>query len=269
MIPKSKGPDTHSPSALPKHVNMLLSGVAGSSKTSQLGLIGKGNKALIMDPEGGTVTFHSRWFQDQEEAANLDDLAIIGFEDIESAADLVFRVESTLDYIIKTKNSDGYTLVALDSLTEFQERFLSLHVAGDKRQSYGALRDALYSIVHKARKAPVHTVFTARLKATFDEVMNRDVVRPEVSPGVWSVVSGLFDQIGFLEVKSQGVRTVRTLDFSHKVRTQGKDRFGIGTIDEPTFVKIQEALDKKEAPSAPKTSTPKRQTPAQKAAARR
>lgn len=268
MINKSAGPKTSSPAALPKWGNFLISGVAGSSKTSLLGLIGTGNKALIMDPEGGTVSYHSAWFGQQPDAAKLDDLHVVSFDDVTTAQDLVHRVVSTLDYIIKTKNSDGYTLVALDSLTEFQERFLSLHVAGDKRQSYGALRDSLYEIVHKARQAPVHTVFTARLKATFDEVQNRDVVRPEVSPGVWSVVSGLFDQIGFLEVKTQGVRTTRTLDFAHKTRTQGKDRFGIGAIDDPTFVKLQAVLDGDAKPAPKKPVPTKRQTPAQAAARR-
>ena len=244
MIQKSSGLKTVKPADLPKFVTYGLGGVAGAGKTHLLGTVGAG-KALIMDTEGGNVTYNSKSFKSDPDAS--DNIDIITFDDVDSAQALAHRVESTLDHLIRTKNSDGYTLVALDSLTEFQERFLSLHVAPDKRQSYGALRDALYSIVSKARKVPAHTVFTARLKVTQDEVLGREVVRFEVSPGVYSVVSGLFDNIGFLNVERRGLgnnaKNVRTLDFTHNVRYNGKDRYGLGTMTDATFVKIQTLLD--------------------------
>jgi hypothetical protein len=238
-----------SPSALPKYVNFGLGGVAGAGKTHLLGTVGKGNKVLIFDTEGGNVTFNSASFLSDPAATELENIHIVTFEDVTTTAELAHRVEGALDYLIRTKNSDGYSLVALDSLTEFQARFLSLDNAADKRQSYGRLQEALYAIVHKARQAPVHTVFTARLRHTQDDVLGREVVRFDVSPGVWSIISGLFDNIGFLDLRAQGVRTTRILDFSHKIRTQGKDRFGLGELTDPKFSDIMSKLAG-EAPSA-------------------
>lgn len=258
------------PSQLPEFANLLIGGVAGAGKTSLLGLVGKGNKSLIIDTEGGTSSLNSTWFRQQDAATESENLDIVSIQPDLSATELVHAVESVFDYIIRTKNSDGYALVALDSVTEFQEKFLSVHQAADKRQSYGALRESMYSIVHKARQAPAHTVFTARLKATFDEVLNREVVRPEVSPGVWSVISGLFDNIGFLELKQQGVRQIRTLNFAHQVRTQGKDRFGIGELNDPTFIAIAERLSADgDAPAVPTTPTPRSPAPRRGAATAR
>lgn len=240
MIKSGTGLQVSKPSALPKYANIGLGGVAGAGKTHLLGTVGKDKKVLVLDTEGGNTTYSSAAFKSSPDAT--DNVDVITFDAVSSANDLVHKVESTLDYLIKTKNSDGYELVALDSLTEFQERFLSLHQAQDKRQSYGALRDALYTIVHKARQVPAHTVFTARLKATHDEVLNREVIRFEVSPGVYSVISGLFDVIAFLDVKQQGignnVRITRVFDPRHTIRYAGKDRFGIGELPDPTFAKI-------------------------------
>lgn len=262
MIPSSKL-KTRTPSDLPKTPNLLVSGVSGAGKTSFLGSIGPGAKALIADTEGGTVSYQSAWFQEQPTSAKLSDLHIIDFDDVTTAQELVQRVEGALDYLIRTKNSDGYTHFALDSLGEFQQRFLSLHTAPDPRQSYGALKDALYTIVHKARQAPLITVFTARLKFTEDAVLGREVVRPDLSPAVWSMVSGLFDDIGFLDIKTQGITTRRTLDFAFKVRTQGKDRHGFGEIPDPTFVALKAKLDgTPDDTSKPTPTVPARRTAA-------
>ena len=260
MIPKSSLPIS-SPAALPLHPNILLGGVAGAGKTAFLGSVGPDAKALILDSEGGSVTFQSRWFLDQPTSPPLENLHIIGFDDCTTAQDVVQRVEGTLDYLIRTKNSDGYALFALDSLTEFQQKFLSLHTAPDPRQSYGALKDALYTIVHKARQAQLITVFTARLKATEDEVLKREIVRPDVSPAVWSLVSGLFDDIGFLDLTVQGVTTKRVLDFSHRVRHQGKDRHGFGSLSNPTMIELLEKLKGGTAPAAPAKPAPRPPAP--------
>jgi len=232
------------PSDLPKWGNFGLGAVAGWGKTHLLGTVGKGKRVLILDTEGGNSTYSSAAFKSDKDAT--DKIDIIEFADVSTANDLVHRIESALDYLIKTNNSDGYTLVALDSLTEFQERFLSLHTAADKRQSYGAVRDALYSIVNKARRVPAHTVFTARLKATQDEVLNREIVRFEVSPGVYSVISGLFDVIAYGDMKRTGMgnnaRITRLFDPTPTLRTPGKDRFGIGPMEDPSFKKISDKI---------------------------
>jgi len=260
MIPKSPLPIS-TPAALPQYPNILLGGVAGAGKTAFLGSVGPDDKALILDTEGGSVTYQSRWFLEQPTSAKLENLHIIGFDDCTTAQEVVQRVEGTLDYLIRTKNSDGYSLFALDSLTEFQQKFLSLHAAPDPRQSYGALKDSLYSIVHKARQAQLVTVFTARLKATEDEVLKREIVRPDVSPAVWSLVSGLFDDIGFLDLTVQGVTTKRVLDFSHRVRHQGKDRHGFGSLANPTMIELLEKLKGGTAPAAPTRPAPRPQAP--------
>lgn len=230
---------TH-PAHLPQFANIGIGAVAGWGKTHLLGTVGKGNKVLILDTEGGTSTYSSPAFKAAEDAT--DKIDVIRFDDVSSCQELTLRVEQAFDYLIKTKNSDGYTLVAVDSLTEFQERFLSMHQAPDKRQSYGALRDDLYTIVNKARNVPVHTIFTARLKATQDEVLNREIVRFEVSPGVYSVISGLYDVIAYGDMKRTGIgnnaRVSRILDSNPTLRTPGKDRMGVGEMTDPTFKKI-------------------------------
>lgn len=244
MIQKSNPLPISKPSQLPKYANIGLGGIAGAGKTHLLGSVGKDKKVLILDTEGGSSTYSSASFKASPDAT--DKIDVITFDDITKANELVHRIESAFDHLIKTNNAEGYDLVALDSLTEFQERFLSLHEAADKRQSYGAVRDSLYSIVHKARRVPAHTVFTARLKATHDEVLGREVVRFEVSPGVYSVISGLFDVIAFLDVKRVGMgnnaKLVRTFDPNHGVRFSGKDRFGIGELESPTFAKISSKI---------------------------
>lgn len=244
-----------SPRELPKFGNFMVGGVAGVGKTSFLGTIGPDAKMVVVDSENGSVSYQSAWFQNEPSAAKLDNIHIIGTDDVSTAEELVHVAESTLDYLIRTKNSDGYALFALDSITEMQEQFLKLHKAADPRQSYGAWKEALHTIVHKARQAPIVTVFTARLKAMQDEVLAREIVRPAMSPGAWEVISGLFDQIGLLDLKVQGQTGRRNLDFSPRPRFQGKDRYGLGEMPEPRFVNLLAKLNG-EAPAkpAPRTS---------------
>jgi len=245
VITKSKGLKVSQPASLPSYANMGLGGIAGAGKTHLTGTLGKDGKLLSLDIEGGTASFNSQAFKN--DPRRTDNIDVIQFDDVTNTTDLVHQVEHPLDHLIRTKNEDGYTLVVLDSLTEFQERFLSMHQAPDKRQSYGALRDALYGIVRKAQAVPAHTLFTARLKATHDEVLNREIVRFEVSPGVYSVISGLFDVIGFLDLKSVGIgknaKTVRVFDSTHNMRTPGKDRYGIGVVESPAFTDITKVIN--------------------------
>lgn len=243
MIATGK-PTFTTPTVLPKFPNIVIAGTAGVGKSAFLGSIGPDAKAMIVDPEQGSTTYHSAWFQDQETSAKHENLHIIGVDEADTAAKLVQLVEGALDYLIRTKNSDGYTLFALDSITEFQERFIRMHGASDPRQSYGALKEAMHGITIKARQAPIVTVFTARLRSVTDEVSQREMVRPEVSPGVWSVTSGLFDQIGLFEGRvSPAGKTTRVLDFNLKPRFPGKDRFGLGELPEPTFLALLDRLN--------------------------
>ena len=231
------------PQGLARYPNMVIAGAAGVGKSAFLAGVGKSAKVLIADPEQGSTTYQSAWFQAQETSPPLDNIHIIGFDGVENVNDLVHQVEGTLDYLIRTKNSDGYALFALDSITEFQELFIKMHGASDPRQSYGALKEAIHGITVKARQAPIITIFTARLRSVEDPITQREMVRPEVSPGVWSVTSGLFDQIGLFDLKVQGVTSRRVLDFSPRPRFAGKDRFGLGELPDPTFATLQARLD--------------------------
>jgi hypothetical protein len=251
MIAKSKPGNSPiksiNPSQLPEHYNLGIGGGSGAGKTHLAGTIGKGKRGLVWDTEGGTSTFNSPSFLSDPAATEPENLDIVPLHEITDVKELVHTVESGLDYLIRTKNSDDYNVVVLDSLTEFQALFLSLDNAADPRQSYGRLQDALHNIIRKARQVPAHTIFTARLRYVNDEVLGREVVRFEVSPGVWGITSGLFDMIGFLTLRSQGVRHIRELDFNHTTRTPGKDRAGVGKLDDPKLTKLFAAVagDKK------------------------
>ena len=253
MTPTNGSPQFSTPAALSKHPNIFIGGMPGAGKTSFLGSVGKGNRVLIADPEGGTATFRSAWFQGRESSAALDDLHVMSFGEETKAQEVLFKVESALDYLIRTKNSDGYALFAVDSLTELQEQFMHLHPASDRRQAYGAFRDGLHTIIHKAKQAPLPTIFTARLKATYDEVQGREIIRPEISPGAWGIAAGLFDNIGLFDLKAQGVRTTRSLEFAFTTRFPGKDRLDLGALTDPTFEAMVASLngETEDAPAQP------------------
>lgn len=226
------------PPSLPSKVNMAIGGLAGVGKTHFLGTVGKGNKVLIIDTEGGSVTYSGSKFGEAKDATENDNIHIVSVGEEDRSDQLVDEVEKVFDYLIRSGNSDGYTLVALDSLTELQEKFLSLDTATDKRQSYGRLNDSVYRLINKAKQVPIHTVFTARLKAVHDEIANREIIRFAISPAVWASTSGLFGSVGMLAIKMQGVQNVRELTFEHSNRFQGKDRYGIPTLINPSFVEV-------------------------------
>lgn len=226
----------------------MIDGVAGAGKTVLLGTVGAGNKVLIIDTEGGTVSFSSPVYKTIPDATEVDNIDIIpivreGAGAIDNAAKLMLTIESVFDYLIKNNNKEGYTLVALDSIVELQARFIDLHQANDPRQSYGAWAQALYGLIHKMRAAPVNVVITSRPSVSVDEVSGKDVIRSAVSPAAWRLVSGLIDANGLLSVKtSLAGRTTRTLDFTHGQRYQAKTRLNVGEIEAPTFKKILDLI---------------------------
>jgi hypothetical protein len=256
MIAKSKPGNSPiksiNPGQLPEFLNIGIGGAPGAGKTHLNGTAGKGKRVLFYDSEDGASTFNSKTFLADPLATESTNIDVVPLHEITDVRELVHAVESGLDYLIRTRNSDDYNVVVLDSLTEFQALFLSLDNAADPRQSYGRLQDALHNIIRKARQVPAHTIFTARLRYVNDEVLGREVVRFEVSPGVWGITSGLFDMIGFLSLRSQGVRHIRELDFNHTTRTPGKDRAGVGKLDDPKLTKLFAAVagDKKQVVKA-------------------
>lgn len=227
---------------------MLLIGIPGAGKTHLLGTVGRGNKALVLDTEGGNATYTSLSFRADPNAGEVDIVSFEDFNDLEAngnaarARQLIDRVESVFDYLISTKNADGYKVVALDSLTEFQERFLALHNANDPRQSYGAFKDALRTLVYKARLVPAHTVFTARAKANEDETLGRVVIQSAMAPSARAIIEGLMDNLSYLNLKPRGVKQVRVLDSNHSLAAPGKDRMSLGQLENPSFVSIMERL---------------------------
>ena len=254
------------PSDLPRYANIGIGGVAGAGKTHMLGTVGAGTKVLVFDLEDGTTTFRSRSYIDDPNAT--DQVHVVQFGDLTKTTELVGRLESAFDHLIRTKNSDGYVLVALDSLTELMARFLSQDQAADKRKAYGNFQEAVYALIGKARQIPAHTVFTARLRLVHEEVLNREIVRFDLNPAAWSSVSGLFDNIGFMDVRTQGVTSKRTLTFGHSVRYQGKDRMGIGDLVNPTFVEIMARMSGDSAQEKPKAAPKTGTRPAARVAAK-
>lgn len=258
MIAKNNKPfQTVSPAALPKLGNLGIGGVAGVGKTFLLGTVGKGNKALVFDTEGGSVTYNNPDFEASPSATEASNIDVVTFDDVSDASALLHRIEGAFDYLIRSKNSDGYSVVALDSLTELQQKFLMLHSAPDPRQSYGAFKDGIYRIVTKARSVPAHTVFTARLRSTQDEVLGQEIVRFDVAPSVWGLISGLFDAVGYMTTKNQGKSSKRVLDFRHTPRAHGKDRLGLG-VGELSNPVLSDLLTLIEEGAEVRDATPKR-----------
>lgn len=261
MVPQAGRPKTTKPPAMPEYLKLLAVGAAGAGKTHLFATVGKGAKVLSLDVESGSATYSSPPFLQDPAAADPGDIDIVAFptegpEAVKTAAELTFTVESAFDYLIRTKNADDYKVVIVDSLTEFQKRFLSLHQAPDPRQSYGALSDALYNIVLKARACPVNVVFTTRPKAAVDEVTGREIVRSDVAPSVWANISGLLDAVGYYHVRTQGAKTSRVLDFSHDARFQAKNRYGLTELVNPTMAELLEVIQKQGATLATVTSAP-------------
>lgn len=239
MIATVGKPKTSKPASLPEHVRIEIDGVAGTGKTHLLGTVGKGNKILILDLEGGTVTYSNPVFRDDPNATELENIEVVRFDDVVSATDLVFRLESTFDYLIRSKNADGYTLVGVDSMTEFQAKFMALHDAGDPRQSYKAMAEALHGIMLKVNVTPCHVVFTSRPKIVEDKITAREVIRSDLAPSSWNLMSGLLDAVGFYSVETQGVKSKWILDFSRGTRFQAKNRYGaIPKLVNPSMVSL-------------------------------
>lgn len=246
LITTRKPFTTKSPDELSQYLKMGLGGIAGSGKTHFAGTVGKGNKVLFLDMEGGAETFSSKSFRDDPNATERDNIEVVSFEEYnvggsKSIMDFTRAVEEIFKYLVSSTASTitpEYTVVVLDSLTELQEKFLALHTAKDPRQAYGDFRRFSYSITTMARAINSHVLFNSRIRLVEDEVNGIDVVRFSVSPSSWEVISGLLTSVGYLTLKQQGNNARRIADFNFGTRYRGKDRLNLGEVQNPSLVEI-------------------------------
>lgn len=221
-----------------------IGGVAGSGKTVLAGLAGKGKKILNLDLEGGSSSYVGKFFKDHPDAS---DVEIVPMYDTShnDPTKMTSGIIGALEYLAGTKNKEGYDVVVIDSLTEFQERFI-IHNASDGFTKYRQLGDAFHRMMQTAQGVPAHVVFTSRLVLRNDEVLGHEVVRFSLADKSWSVVSGMLDVIAYKTVQHKGfgnaAREVHVLDARQSSRFSGKDRFGIGEMTDPTMKKVIEVV---------------------------
>lgn len=239
MLGRTGKLQTVSPLKRPEFITIGLGGDAGVGKTHFLGT-GEGT-LLSLETEGGDETYSSPAFQRDPNSLPLENIHIIRVGEpgsYNNVNELVAQVTRPLDTLIRSKNEDGYSVIALDSLTELQAKFLKAHVSADPRQSYGAWKDAIHEIVTKIRQVPANRILTARLRVAQDEVNGGEMVQFAISPGAFEVVSGLFSAIGYMRTKKKGGRDIRYIEFNHTNRLKGKDRYDLGLVEEPTLKQV-------------------------------
>ena len=103
MIQNTNMPKISRPAPLPEKVVLEVDGAAGTGKTHFFGTVGKGGRVLMFDMEGGSVTYSSPAYLADPDATEPENIDIVRFDDVTDAKDMVFRVESALDYIIRTR----------------------------------------------------------------------------------------------------------------------------------------------------------------------
>lgn len=234
-----KAPPFRRADSISPYPAISLSSEAGGGKTH---FLGTAKKAAVIDTEGGSVTYSSPAFKNDPETTSPQILEV-RYEVDKKPMDYISPIMGVFDYVASTKNSDGFDLVALDSITELQELFINSHPAKDPRQAYGEWFAALRGLVIKAKLLPVPVLFTSRLKVAEDEITMSNVVRPSLSPRAWEVVSGLFDVIARLDITTQGIKTVRWWDSTPNSRFRSKDRYGFGKIADPKWSDITSVLN--------------------------
>jgi len=235
----------------------LVDGESGAGKTTLVGTVGKGNKIITLDFEGGTVSYSSPSFRALDDATELDNIHVIPFprfdipprdgeEGVTAITDintLQLRVMSVFDYLRKTNNSDGYTLLVIDSLSEMQQRFITLFPGNDPRQGYQQWKNFLSELVNKAKVTPVNTVLISRPVSATNEVTGEREVRSGVSPAAWQAVSGLIDANGYYQTKTNPAgKTTRTLNFTLAQKYSAKTRMALGVIENPSFKQILDLI---------------------------
>ena len=236
-----------SPADLGGYGKFGIGGTAGSGKTHLTGTGYKDKPILFIDLEGGSETFNSPNFLNDPNAMPNDMIHVIGFEHLVKPDqtipphDLMQLVLRTLHYVIRTKNSDGYQAVVIDSLTELQNKFIANHPAKDPRQAYGELKDSFYTMANYIRQVPTHVFCLSGLKHTFDDEQQKELIRMNIAPATWGVISHAFSAIGYMHAVKRGVKVQRVCDFSLSSVYHTKDRYTIGEVKDPNLIALMES----------------------------
>lgn len=247
-MPKTAPFKTVQPQDFRPHKLIGLGGVAGAGKTTMAGLAGKGKKVLVLDLEGGSTTYAGKFFKSHPDKSDVDIIPMFDTSHNDPTK-LTADIIGTFEYLAATNNKEGYDVVVVDSLTEFQERFVNNH-KGDGFATYRQLGEAFHRMMQTAQAVPAHVVFTSRLVLRTDDVLGTEVVRFSLAEKSWSVVSGMLDVIAYKSVQTKGfgkaAREVHILDARQTSRFHGKDRFGIGEMEDPTMKKILDVVGGKD-----------------------
>lgn len=233
-----KAPQFKRPDALNEYASIVIGGEPGTGKTHFLGT----TKAIVIDTERGATTYNSPNFR-ADDTATPPDVVPVSFDPNKQASQYIYEVEQVIDWMIGTRNSSGYSVFAIDGITELQELFINSHPAKDPRQSYGDWANSLRRLILKSKNIPAHFLVTCRLDVKEDPISNLDMVRPALSPTSWKAVEALFDVIARLEVQVSGPKVTRYFDASPSARFKTKDRYGIGRVPNPTWPAIQQRIE--------------------------
>jgi len=203
-------------------VKVLTYGFAGVGKTTLIATIpGKG---LVLSAESGLLSLRQR----------------IAAGTMAGAVDVV--VVSTIDdvreaYAVLAKAGHGYDWVALDSVSEIAEVVLTSEKAKtkDPRQAYGALIDAMGSLLRAYRDLPLDVYFSAKAERVKDESTGKVTVQV-LMPGakLAQAIPYLFDEVFHLVVvEDKEGNSARWLQTARDARSDAKDRSGVLDAFEP------------------------------------
>lgn len=188
-------------------VNALVYGEAGVGKTV---LCSTAPKPFIISTEGGMLSL-----QDE----NITVFEVRGILDI----------KDIYQWLIKSKESQAFTTVCMDSLSEVAEVLLMelLPNFKDPRQAYGEMATEMSKIIRDFRDIKKHTYFTAKVRILEDENTGRITYRPSV-PGqmLLNNLPYFFDEVFILEfarIDKKLTRAIRTVGDTQWI---AKDRSG-------------------------------------------
>lgn len=247
--------------AIPKKLNILVYGQAGTGKTTFLGSAEPRFKTLILSAEAGLLSLERK----AKEIAKATGQAKFEYDTmpIKSMKDLALA----RDYLYNAKHE--YTLVGLDSGTELQkviiDEILQKKEAENSKtkgeigvKDWGVLLNKMVSIIRAFRDLPrTSFVLTALSEEQKNEATGEISVVPAFDGKIKQTIDGYFDEVFYSftaeKVDEQGVKSVRHgLLTRNNGRMRAKDRSGLlPLIVEPDFCKIYDMIHTEEVASEP------------------